>query len=375
MATKQKMTKMFTILVLALGLMVWLVEVSEAAPMGTAFTYQGRLIDANSVADGLYDLQFKLYDANNSGSQLSSDVNTLDVDVIDGYFTVELDFGSDVFDGSARWLEIGVRPGELNDPNTYTVLTPRQEITPVPYALQTRGIFVDKAGNVGIGTTSPDSKLEVTGSSSDPIIYGTNSGSGNGVRGVSTSGSAVAGYSESYIGVLGYSVTENGVEGESATHNGVEGHGGRCDFLATGPGEDYCSTSSIRWKSDVQPIDDPLEKVLRLRGVYFNWDTEHGGHHDVGMIAEEVGEVLPEIVEYEEDGIYTTGMDYSKLTPLLVEAVKTLKRQTDEQQKQLAEKDGVIDTLKQQNDKLEGRLAVLESSITTIAVRLEGGGK
>jgi len=114
---------------------------------------------------------------------------------------------------------------------------------------------------------------------------------------------------------------------------------------------------------------------MKLRGVYFKWDAEHGGHHDVGMIAEEVGEVLPEIVEYEEDGKYTSGMDYSKLTPLLVEAVKALKVEVNELQRQNEEKDGVIDTLKQQNDKLEGRLAALESSIATIAVQLKGGGK
>ena len=66
-----------------------------------------------------------------------------------------------------------------------------------------------------------------------------------------------------------------------------------------------------------------------MRGVYYNWDEEHGGQHDVGMIAEEVGEVLPEIVVYEENGVDATGMDYSKLTPLLVEAVKALKAEND----------------------------------------------
>ena len=102
---------------------------------------------------------------------------------------------------------------------------------------------------------------------------------------------------------------------------------------------------------------------------------QSGGQHDVGMIAEEVGEVLPEIVEYEENGIDATGMDYGMLAPLLVEAVKELKGEVNELQKQNAEKDGVIDTLKQQNDKLEGRLAALESSIATITVQLKGGGK
>jgi hypothetical protein len=132
-----KNAKMLAILVLALGLMVCQAKVSEAALMGTAFTYQGRLIDANSAAEGLYDFQFKLFDDPNVvlGTQLGSDVNEPDVDVIDGYFTVELDFGGGVFDGNAVWLEIGVRPGELKDPCEYTPLVPRQEVTPTPYAI------------------------------------------------------------------------------------------------------------------------------------------------------------------------------------------------------------------------------------------------
>lgn len=156
-----KSTKMLTIL--ALGLMTWLVGFTEAAPMGTAWTYQGRLIDANSAADGLYDFQFKLFDTNVTGTQQGSTIDVNEADVIDGYFTVELDFGSDVFNGSERWLQIEVRAGELDDPSPYTLLNPRRQITPAPYALQTRGIFVDSTGNVGIGNTSPGSPLDVTG--------------------------------------------------------------------------------------------------------------------------------------------------------------------------------------------------------------------
>lgn len=131
--------------------------------MGTAFTYQGRLIDANSAANGLYDFQFKLYDDPNVivGTQVGSAIDINELDVIDGYFTVELDFGSGVFDGDARWLEIGVRPSVENDPCEYTPLSPRQEITAAPYALQTRGIFVDDALNVGIGAINPSWRLTV----------------------------------------------------------------------------------------------------------------------------------------------------------------------------------------------------------------------
>ena len=155
-------------------------EAARAASAGTAFTYQGRLIDAGSAADDLYDLTFRLYDADVGGTKVANDINVANVDVIDGHFTLELDFGS-VFDGDARWLEIGVRPGVLNDPDDYTILSPRCELTPVPYALfalnsggpadghsldaadgnPTDALYVDDEGKVGIGTKKPDAKLEV----------------------------------------------------------------------------------------------------------------------------------------------------------------------------------------------------------------------
>jgi microcystin-dependent protein len=108
---------------------------------------------------------------------LGTDVNKPEVDVTDGYFTVELDFGS-VFDGNDRWLLIGVRPGELEDPNVYTLLSPRQEVTPTPYALYAKTAGADNdwmvsgnnmysipSGNVGIGTTDPEKKLDIASES------------------------------------------------------------------------------------------------------------------------------------------------------------------------------------------------------------------
>lgn len=156
------------VLVFTLALVVGQGGLSEAAPMGTAWTYQGRLMDANSIADGLYDFEFKLYDADVGGSKAANDVNVGDMDVVDGYFTAELDFGSDGFSGDARWLEIGVRPGDSNDANDFVTLIPRREVTPVPYALQTRGLFVDENGNVGIATTDPGSyNLAIQGTGND----------------------------------------------------------------------------------------------------------------------------------------------------------------------------------------------------------------
>ena len=128
--------------------------VTEPIPMGTAFTYQGGLLDEGSPAEGLYDFEFSLFNANVAGTQGSTiDIN--DIDVIDGSFTVELDFGSDVFNGDARWLQVGVRPGGSNDPNAFVTLSPRTELTPTPYA-----IYAETASNVETAGIPVPLKLE-----------------------------------------------------------------------------------------------------------------------------------------------------------------------------------------------------------------------
>ncbi len=108
-------------------------RVSTQADLTTAFTYQGRLTDGGNPANGTYDFRFILYDAEAGGSQVGSTVTRNDIAVTGGLFTVQLNFGSGAFDGNARWLETGVRPGSST--GAYTVLSPRQPLTAAPYAL------------------------------------------------------------------------------------------------------------------------------------------------------------------------------------------------------------------------------------------------
>jgi len=104
----------------------------SASPLGTAFTYHGQLTQDGSPAEGIYDLRFTMYDAGTNGAWLGAVTNAA-TEVSSGVFVVTLDFGTGVFDGDARWLEIGVRTdGSLGD---FTVLSPRQQITASPYAL------------------------------------------------------------------------------------------------------------------------------------------------------------------------------------------------------------------------------------------------
>ncbi len=123
-------------------------EQAAAAPVGTTFTYQGELTDNGSPANGAYDFQFLLYDALGGGSQVGATVTVADLSVSEGLFTAALDFGS-VFDGTALWLEIGVREGAST--GAYTALTPRQPLTGAPYALSLRpGAWITGSDTFGI---------------------------------------------------------------------------------------------------------------------------------------------------------------------------------------------------------------------------------
>ncbi|MCF8403888.1 MAG: tail fiber domain-containing protein [Bacteroidales bacterium] len=180
-------------------------------------------------------------------------------------------------------------------------------------------------GEVGIGTEYPNSTLSVGGSGESYATISSLASTASYSTGIYSNSTGYHG-----TGVIGNASGNEGVGVKgycySSAGSGVEGFGWTAgttyDFNATGAGVNYGSTSSKRWKSNIIEIENPLEKLFKLRGVYFDWDEEHGGGHDVGCIAEEVGKVLPEIVVYEENGIDADGMDYSKLTPLLIEAVK-----------------------------------------------------
>lgn len=94
--------------------------------------------------------------------------------------------------------------------------------------------------------------------------------------------------------------------------------------------------SSKRYKENIRTLNNAVGTIEQLRGVSFNW--KNTGKPSIGLIAEEVGEVLPELVEYEANGEDAISLDYDKLTALLVEAVKAQQQQIDELQRQLAQR-------------------------------------
>ena len=107
----------------------------------------------------------------------------------------------------------------------------------------------------------------------------------------------------------------------------IEGNSGAAavataEFDADLYSKTYNIWSSKRFKTNFRPILSPLQKVNAMRGVYFDWTTRDK-KNDIGVIAEEVNEVVPEVVAKDAQGL-PSAVDYSKLVPVLIEAIKEL---------------------------------------------------
>ncbi len=202
---------------------------ASQAALGTSFTYQGFLTTSGSPATGQFDFRFRMYSAATGGGQVGSEKLFDNVQVRKGVFTVQLNYGPDgidstVFFGDARWIEVAVRPGSSG--GSYTVLSPRQELTATPYAF----------------SLYPDAN--VTGSvPGGNAVFGTNTAAGGesyGLRGdsASTSGRGVSGQATAASG------TTYGLYGQSASPNGYGVYGIHAASSGTTPGVAGISNST-----------------------------------------------------------------------------------------------------------------------------------
>ena len=99
----------------------------------TVFAYQGKLDFDGVPANGQFDFQFKLFDSLSAGAQQGATAEQLSVEVSNGDYKVNLDFGAAVFNGADRFIEVSFRP---TGSSAYATLTPRQQITSSPYAIR-----------------------------------------------------------------------------------------------------------------------------------------------------------------------------------------------------------------------------------------------
>jgi hypothetical protein len=221
----------------------------------------------------------------------------------------------------------------------------------------------DISGNVGIGTTSPSRALEVQ--SSHDAEIGIKSSSANGrLWTLQSSDPADPGHGQSFQ-IIDRTAEASRVLIDTSGNVGIG---------TTSPGQklhvagNICATGTIgacsdaRFKKNVMGLTDALDRVAQLRGVSFDWKREEFADHQfadgrqVGMIAQEVEKVLPEVVARGNDGYRS--VDYGRLTPLIVEAVKQIRFEKDEQigalRRENAELREMLKRVSERVDALEG---------------------
>ncbi|OHD13782.1 MAG: hypothetical protein A2Y41_03695 [Spirochaetes bacterium GWB1_36_13] len=274
------------------------------------------------------------------------------------------------------YLHDGNAAGVIHFPNSGTI--PKffiRSSDPNNTADYTDRLVIDGiSGNVGIGTYIPLRKLHIVGNDS------------NGWAGIMIQNDTLSVTRHIVLSNDGILKIARTGAGDDFTINDI----GNVGIGTTSPtekltvaGNIYASgtvtqASDFRYKKNIQALENPLEKILSLHGVSFEWKTEeYQDKHfaegkTIGFIAQEAEKVVPEVVQTGKDGYKS--MAYANITALLVEAVKELKRQNDEKIKEMEtrmsgfEKEN--EALKLENEQLKNRLAAYESKIQKIDAML-----
>ena len=195
---------------------------STVLAQGTAFTYQGQLQNNGNPANGTYNLTFTLFATNSGGSVIAGPVTNSTVAVVNGLFTVMIDFGASVWNGQTNWLEIGV---ETNNAASFATLAPRQQVTPVPYAITAENLngTIPASQLTSIGNTDGGSDNFFVGPSGNATTFGDNN-TANGVLALSSetfgSYNTANGYQALYSNTTG---TGNTADGAYALISNISG--------------------------------------------------------------------------------------------------------------------------------------------------------
>jgi hypothetical protein len=326
-------------------------------------SYQGLLTTSSGtpVQDGSYDLKFDIYNLPVGGSLKYTETQT-GIPVSKGTFSVLLRPASTIF-AESLFVEVTALAG----PNISTpvIFSPRSELTSTPYALAPWGtsgsnIFYN-SGNVGIGGPDPNKRLTITGDSQNdacihldafwnPEIFFNAGGSaadvklhfqdrGNDRWNLIYDGSERAINFTHYLngttlylhqlGRVGIGLTD---PSEILDVNGTArlrsmGSSTGTTVVVDANGKLWKQTSSRRYKTDIYPLTINIDNVLRLQPVYYRY--KETGVDDIGLIAEDVDEVMKDLVIYDNNG-QPEAVKYDKLSLYLLEVIKQQQKEINE---------------------------------------------
>lgn len=213
--------------------------------------------------------------------------------------------------------------------------------------------------NHGLGYFGPGFSFRNTGFQPDgPVLFG-NLGGG---LGISNEGSGLIALRWNDLGEI--NIPGNAAIGRLGVGTGPSTSGFRLELpniagpAGQGRANAWVTYSSRAYKDEIQTLADPLATIARLRGVQFVWKqplADGTRHHDIGFIAEEVAAVVPDIASVDGKG-NATGLDYGKIVPVTVEAIKA--------QQTLIEGQSIrMQALEKANAELLARLEALEKQM------------
>jgi hypothetical protein len=255
-------------------------------------------------------------------------------------------------------------------------------------------VTIDQDGNVGIGTTTPGAKLQIAGGAvrldapqGAPYGYSIRIGSGWGgwarAYGFHSSADAELAAFGAYgsgntltYAFIGPGATAFNSPWMVITNTGNVGIGTTTpsqklsvvgNICATGNinGNSATCGSDIRWKKDLKPLENTLEKISQLKPVYYYWkkdefpDKHFTDKRQIGLIAQDMQKVFPELVVEDKEGYLS--VDYSRFTSVLLKAIQEQQQIIHEQQQQIHDQQKVIQELQAENAQIKAENAQIKA--------------
>jgi hypothetical protein len=343
-------------------LLLWLLAVTPAtAQVPRLISYQGSLIDGDFPASDTLNMQFDFFDQATGGTSLWTGERS-EVVVNQGRFSVLLGEQTSFPDGlfqteDVLYLQVSVEGEVLS----------RLQMTSTPYALRAsvteavldNAVTTDAIADGAVTSAKVASNAIASGQVVNDALTGDDIGAGAISSGELANGAVTN--SKIQDGAISSNKLGSGsvgtgqlVDGSVTAEKLAAGSPENGDFLKYIGGQLEWSDnlfsdatnqpSSIRWKEDVRTLSDPLQLVEQLRGVRYTWKAD--GRADIGLIAEEVGKVVPEVVTFEENGVDARTVNYGRLVGVLVESIK-------QQQREMEQQDEEMDALRARVERLE----------------------